>query len=231
MGWWWSTPRTSTACRSAFRETSVEHRALPNKYLFYLSFSWLKYHSLIFFIQKQRIEVFCVCVFTQYRKVFTSVAFLLQFYFKSFNKDFIIYLVNTAHITLYYIYFFKWCIAYAYSELFSLQASPSSSSLSSTHSAPSQMINSTPSTMRGELLRLGNCFVTHARCGGFSNVSVFLGPDVKFLSVRSGLAFSARQVQTQQRNADAAAAAQGQTEQCHVLQHHWERAGAEAARF
>uniref|UniRef100_M4A6E5 Dedicator of cytokinesis 3 n=1 Tax=Xiphophorus maculatus TaxID=8083 RepID=M4A6E5_XIPMA len=31
---------------------------------------------------------------------------------------------------------------------FSLQASPSSSSLSSTHSAPSQMINSTPSTMR-----------------------------------------------------------------------------------
>uniref|UniRef100_A0A8C6LFU9 Dedicator of cytokinesis 3 n=1 Tax=Nothobranchius furzeri TaxID=105023 RepID=A0A8C6LFU9_NOTFU len=39
------------------------------------------------------------------------------------------------------------------SSLCHVSASPSSSSLSSTHSAPPQMINSTPSTMRGEQLR------------------------------------------------------------------------------
>lgn len=42
---------------------------------------------------------------------------------------------------------------------FSLQASPSSSSLSSTHSAPSQMMNSAPSTIRGKQLR----FITATR--------------------------------------------------------------------
>lgn len=53
-----------------------------------------------------------------------------------------------------------------------LQASPSSSSLSSTHSAPSQMINSAPSTIRGEQLRRSSafCFVDTNACQCFTQL-------------------------------------------------------------
>lgn len=87
-----------------------------------------------------------------------------------------------------------------------LQASPSSSSLSSTHSAPSQMTNSAPPGFRGEPFRPRDRQVDVHCC------LTLTPPSLSRLSV------SSRQIPPQPRDADAAAAAPRQAEQRHVHQ-------------